>query len=160
MTGKKPIKLKEQHKIFVDAYLADPARDIAKAYRKAFPKCKTNKSALSAGDRLLNSVEYKSVQEYLQQRSEFIRNESNEVMEAREVQVLLTKIGRGELCNKELRYTSVGVQELVDVPARLTERIRALELMGKSYALFTEKVDMTAALNVTVEYDYGEDEEG
>lgn len=46
--------------------------------------------------------------------------------------------------------------EIVEIPARLQDANKAAELLGKAYALFTDKLeaDMDMELNVTV--DYGE----
>ena len=47
--------------------------------------------------------------------------------------------------------------EIVEIPARLADANKAAELLGKAYALFTDKLeaDMDMELNITV--DYGDD---
>ena len=49
--------------------------------------------------------------------------------------------------------------EIVQIPARLSDANKAAELLGKVYALFTDKVeaDMDMELNITVDYG-GKDE--
>lgn len=44
--------------------------------------------------------------------------------------------------------------EIVEIPARLQDANKAAELLGKAYALFTDKLeaDMDMELNVTVDY--------
>ena len=50
--------------------------------------------------------------------------------------------------------------EIVEIPARLQDANKAAELLGKAYALFTDKLeaDMDMELNVTV--DYGDETNG
>ena len=50
--------------------------------------------------------------------------------------------------------------EIVQIPARLQDANKAAELLGKAYALFTDKLeaDMDMELNVTV--DYGDETNG
>ena len=44
--------------------------------------------------------------------------------------------------------------EIVEIPARLADANKAAELLGKAYALFTDKLeaDMDMELNITVDY--------
>ena len=48
--------------------------------------------------------------------------------------------------------------EIVEIPARLADANKAAELLGKAYALFTDKLeaDMDMELNITVDYGDGE----
>jgi phage terminase small subunit len=47
--------------------------------------------------------------------------------------------------------------EIVEIPARLADANKAAELLGKAYALFTDKLeaDMDMELNITVDYGDG-----
>ena len=40
------------------------------------------------------------------------------------------------------------------------ERLKAAELLGKRYALFTEKVEMDADMDLNITIDYGKDDTG
>jgi phage terminase small subunit len=46
---------------------------------------------------------------------------------------------------------------VVEIPARLSDANKAAELLGKAYALFTDKLeaDMDMELNITVDYGDG-----
>ena len=48
--------------------------------------------------------------------------------------------------------------EIVEIPARLADANKAAELLGKAYALFTDKLeaDMDMELNITVDYGDGQ----
>lgn len=50
--------------------------------------------------------------------------------------------------------------EIVEIPARLADANKAAELLGKAYALFTDKLeaDMDMELNITVDYGDGTNE--
>ena len=47
--------------------------------------------------------------------------------------------------------------ELVEIPAKLSDANKAAELLGKRYALFTDKVDLMANMGVTIIDDLPED---
>ena len=50
--------------------------------------------------------------------------------------------------------------EIVEIPARLADANKAAELLGKAYAIFTDKVesDVDMELNITVDYGDGTNE--
>ena len=50
--------------------------------------------------------------------------------------------------------------EIVEIPARLADANKAAELLGKAYALFTDKLesDVDMELNITVDYGDGKNE--
>lgn len=50
------------------------------------------------------------------------------------------------------------VPQLVQVPTKVSDLNKAAELLGKRYALFTDKVDMDTDLDLNITIDYGEDE--
>jgi phage terminase small subunit len=53
-------KLTAQQQRFVDEYLADPELNATRAYRKAYPSCRTDAAANAAASRLLASVKVKA----------------------------------------------------------------------------------------------------
>lgn len=52
------------------------------------------------------------------------------------------------------------VPELVQIPAKLSDANKAAELLGKRYALFTEKVDVSGDVGVKIIDDIGDDSDG
>ena len=62
---------------------------------------------------------------------------------AEEVLEYLTGVQRGEIGEKVPVTGADGVTELVEVPARIKERTRAAELLGKRYGLFTERIEVS-----------------
>ncbi len=49
--------------------------------------------------------------------------------------------------------------EIVEIPARLADANKAAELLGKAYALFTDKIDSDVDMKLEVTIDYGDDAE-
>ena len=47
---------------------------------------------------------------------------------------------------------------MIEKPPDEKERLRAAELLGKRYGLYTEKVDLDADASITVCVDYGDGE--
>lgn len=56
MARKNKNGITDQQQKFADLYRADPERNITKAYRKAYPKCKRDTSAAVSGSKLLKSA--------------------------------------------------------------------------------------------------------
>lgn len=57
------------------------------------------------------------------------------------------------------KTTTTEKPEIVEIPARISDANKAAELIGKAYALFTDRVeqDMDMDLNITVDYGDGDD---
>lgn len=85
------------------------------------------------------------IQMYIAWLNEDLRN--SRIASAQEVAERLTKIARGE--SEEEFVTNKGEIVLKGVDAR--DRIKALELLGKKYAMFTEKVEQDTNINFTVD---------
>lgn len=47
--------------------------------------------------------------------------------------------------------------EIVEIPARLADANKAAELLGKAYALFTDKLDADVDMELNITVDYGDD---
>lgn len=47
--------------------------------------------------------------------------------------------------------------EIVEIPARLADANKAAELLGKAYALFTDKIDSDVDMKLEVTIDYGDE---
>lgn len=50
------------------------------------------------------------------------------------------------------------VPQLVQVPTKVSDLNKAAELLGKRYALFTDKVDMDTDLDLNITIDYGDND--
>jgi len=114
---------------FCESYVA--TGDVTKSYRDNYSTCKTDAGAHVNGTRLLQKPE---IQEYIQELMEKVA--SPKIAEAEEVLQFLTAAMR-------------------DGDSRYAERIKAAELLGKRYKLFTDRVETTGVVQVIFE---GEEE--
>ena len=77
-----------------------------------------------------------------------------DIMEAEEVEYLLSKAARGDMDEKVLvSSTTHGVEEhkFLEKPISNRDRLKALELMGKRNSLFTEKVSVSGEVSISVQ---------
>ena len=144
----------EKQKIFADEYLID--LNATRAYRAAYPNCKKNSSADAAARKLLGKAR---IREYIDARLEEMR--SKRVADAQEVMEHLTEMMRGEI-NEEMVVVEGpgdGCSEarIVEKQVSARDRLKAAELLGKRYGLYTEKVETDMDMELTVKIDYGDD---
>lgn len=139
--------LNDRQGLFVSEYIKD-----MNATQAAIRAGYSQKTAYSQGQRLLKNVEIKRAVDDL-----LLKVRKNNVADAVEIEEYLTAVMRGEM--KETEMINVGnfEQELVEVPAKQTTRIKAAELIGKRYGLWTDRVDLQGDLTLVFEDDYGED---
>ena len=124
--------LNDRQGLFVSEYIKDMNATQA-AIRAGYSK----KTAYSQGQRLLKNVEIKKAVDDL-----LLQVRKNNVADAVEIEEYLTAVMRGKM--KETEMINVGnfEQELVEVPAKQTTRIKAAELLGKRYAMWTDKQEI------------------
>lgn len=150
--------LNKQRELFANEYFID-----LNATQAAIRAGYSEKTAYSQGQRLLKNVE---VQEYLEKLMD--EKKQQLIMKQDEVLERLTRIGRREemeyqvvtLKTKESKWVNIGTEEnpsmkkqsvdteeekIVPIPAKLSDTNKALELLGKRYAMWTDKkeIDLT-----------------
>lgn len=137
------LKLTAKQRIFANEYLID--MNATRAYKKAYASCKKDETAAVNGNRLLRNAK---VKEYIDEQIQKI--EDNSIADAKEVMSYLTKIMRGEDVEETIvvEGTGDGCSEARCISKALNQkdRIKAAELLGKRYALFTEKVEVQAEI--------------
>ena len=143
----------EKQKLFADEYLID--LNATRAYKVAYPNVKNDDTAAAAASRLLRNVK---VQEYIAQR--MAEKESELIADQDEVLRYLTSVLRGKSRAQEIVVEGIGegcseARTMGKAPSE-KERLKAAELLGKRYALFTDKVDMDADMDLNITIDYGE----
>lgn len=147
----------EKQKIFADEYLID--LNATRAYRVAYPAVKKDETAKSAGSRMLTNV---NVKRYINERLEEIHSEKT--ADAKEVMEYLTAVLRGESRSEEIVVEGLGdgvskAKTMEKAPSE-KDRLKAAELLGKRYSLFTDKVEMEADMELNIAIDYGEEGDG
>ncbi len=132
--------VKEKQKRFCEEYLVDCNATQA-AIRAGYSK----KTARAVGQRLLTNVDIKK---YIDQQLQKLKNEK--IADAQEVLEYLTAVMRGEQKEQVALFTGEGVQDLVQKDVSAKDRLKAAELIGKRYALFTEKVELQGETTIQI----------
>lgn len=129
-----------KQKRFCEEYLVDCNATQA-AIRTGYSK----KTARAVGQRLLTNVDIKK---YIEQQFQKLKTEK--IADAQEVLEYLTSVMRGEQKEQVALLTGEGVQDLVQKDVSAKDRLKAAELIGKRYALFTEKVELQGETTVQI----------
>nr|DAE66986.1 MAG TPA: Terminase small subunit [Caudoviricetes sp.] len=137
----------DKQRKFCDEYLIDC--NATRAYKAAYPRIKNDNVAKSAGNRLLTFVDIK---EYIQTRLDEMA--SAKVATAEEIIQYLTSVMRGKSTSEIVVITGYGdgysTAEKVKKNPDEKERLKAAELLGKRYGLFTDKVNVAGTTKVTI----------
>nr|DAH21837.1 MAG TPA: Terminase small subunit [Caudoviricetes sp.] len=144
--------LNHKQKQFYKEWLID-ANATQAAIRAGYSK----KTAYSQGQRLLKNVEG---QKYL---AELMAEKESELIASQdEVLKYLTSVMRGKSQSTEIVVEGIGdgcseARTVLKEPSE-KERLKAAELLGKRYGLYTDKIetDVDMELNITVDYGDGE----
>lgn len=132
---------------FCDEYLIDC--NATRAYKAAYPRIKNDAVARANSSRLLTNA---NIKEYIQTRLDEMA--SAKVATAEEVIQYLTSVMRGESDSEVVVVTGDGdgysSAEKVKKNPDEKERLKAAELLGKRYGLFTDKVNVAGTTKVTI----------
>jgi Phage terminase, small subunit len=137
----------EKQKRFADEYIID--LNATRAYKVAYSSVKNDETAKAAASRLLTNVNVKNyVDEQLQEISD------GKIADATEVMKYLTAVLRGE--EKEEVIVVEGCGDGCSSAVRVNkgigakDRIKAAELLGKRYSIFTDKVQVEGVTAVQI----------
>ena len=142
------MKLNIKQKAFADHFI-----ETGNAYQSAI---KAGYSENYAKGNVIKLLENESVKAYIDERMKQI--ESDRIAKAEEVLAFLSSSLRGEVVEEVVATETVdGMIKPVILKKQLSakDRIKAAELLGKRYALFTEKVDLEGNVGVTIIDDIG-----
>lgn len=133
------LTLKQQK--FADEYII--SLNATAAYKMAYTSVKKDSAARANGSRLLTNA---NVAAYIEERLEEIQSEK--VADQQEIMEYLTSVLRADLTEEQLLVVKDGVGENVELHEKhpdLGARTKAAELLGKRYAMWTDKkqVDLT-----------------
>lgn len=131
-------------RIFADEYLKD--RNATRAYMAAYRNVTKAQTAASAGERLLRNVE---VSAYIHEKLEAMSSAA--VADAREIMEYLTSVMRGESRASVLARDMTGSDRAIEKPPDEKERLKAAELLGKRYGLFSEQVNLNGPVPVIID---------
>lgn len=135
--------LTEKQLRFAEEYIKEP--NATKAYLAAYPSVKKESTANAAGSRLLANVKVSS---YIDEQMKQLQSER--IADATEVLETLTSILRGQKRGTALVGIGMGEQEVTQVEPTLGEKIKAAELLGKRYAMWTDKQQIDGVAQVVI----------
>lgn len=154
--------MKDRQKRFADEYLIDMNAEAA-AIRAGY-------SARYARGNAHKLVANSCIREYIKKRMD--EKEADLIASQDEVLQTLTRVLRREekevvvvTCKqRKSYYDSNGkkvieekeVPKMVEIPAKISDVNKSAELLGKRYALYTDKVDNNVDMELNIVVDYGE----
>ena len=145
-------KMTPKQKRFCDEYLIDLNATQA-AIRAGYSK----KTAYAIGNENLMKPELKK---YIEDR--MAEKESELIADQDEVLRYLTSVLRGESRSEVVVVENVGnfrsEARTMDKYPDEKERLRAAELLGKRYGLYTDRVEQEVDMELSITVDYGDDE--
>ena len=123
----KSLTLKQKQ--FADEYIRT-----GNAYQSAINVGYSEKYAKARSHKMLENV---GINQYIDDNLEIIQKES--IAEADEIMRYLTRVLRGEEKEEILVYVGDGMQEIQTIQPSAKDRIKAAELLGKRYRMWTDK---------------------
>ena len=140
-----------KQKLFADEYLID--LNATRAYKAVYKNCKSDNAAAAFAAKLLRNPK---VKKYVDER--FKQIEGEKIANAQEVMEYLTTVMRGESTSAVLRFVGDGYQKITKKTPDEKERLKAAELLGKRYSLFTDNLKLDSNSVVRIVDDIGADE--
>lgn len=156
----------EKQKRFCDEYLID-----LNATQAAIRSGYSAKTAKQIGQQNLTKLD---IQEYINKRlaekeAELIADQDEilrtltRVLRRQEMDtVVVTCKERSSKYDEKSKKVTIEkeVPQLVQVPTKVSDLNKAAELLGKRYALFTDKVETDVDMDLNITIDYGEEDTG
>lgn len=137
----------DKQRKFADEYLVDC--NATRAYKAAYPRVKSDDVARANASRLLTNANIRS---YIEKQLEEIS--SAKTADAKEVMEYLTSVMRGKsestVCVVENTGNGCSKAKLISKPPDERERLKAAELIGKRFGLYTDKLDVEPAVPVVI----------
>lgn len=125
-----------KQKKFADEYIIS-----GNATESAIKAGYSKKTARSIGNENLTKPDIKS---YIDERMQKL--EDKQIAKQEEVLKYLTSLMRGEKREEVLKGIGMGEQVIVPIDVSAKDRIKAAELIGKRYGMWTDKVDVTGSV--------------
>ncbi len=147
------MKLTAKQKIFCDEYIIS-----LNATQAAIKAGYAQKTAYAIGAENLRKPK---IQDYISERMK--QKESSLIATQDEVLQYLTSVLRGESQTIDTVLVGIGegCQEVQEVEKKPSEkdRLKAAELLGKRYGLYTDKVSADVDMSLDISIDYGDGDE-
>lgn len=141
-------KMTTKQKRFCDEYLID-----LNATQAAIRAGYTAKYANTNAPKLLQIT---TIKDFIAAR--MAEKESALIADQDEVLQYLTSVMRAQSQSSVLARDETGAENVIEKPPDEKERLKAAELLGKRYGLYTEKVEQTVDMDLNITVDYGDSE--
>lgn len=135
------MKLTVKQQKFADEYIR-----LGEVTKAAINAGYSTKSAYAVGSENLKKP---SIKAYIDKRLEELKKES--IAEQDEILQYLTSVMRGEMKEQILVGQGMGYQEIDSMDVGAKDRIKAAELLGKRYRMWTEKVEAEVTTPIFVD---------
>lgn len=135
------MKLTVKQQKFADEYIR-----LGEVTKAAINAGYSTKSAYAVGSENLKKP---SIKAYIDKRLEELKKES--IAEQDEILQYLTSVMRGETTEQTLVGQGEGYQEIDNIDVGAKDRIKAAELLGKRYRMWTEKVEAEVTTPIFVD---------
>lgn len=147
------MKLTAKQKLFCDEYIIS-----LNATQAAIKAGYAEKTAYAIG---AENLKKPKIQSYISERME--QKESSLIATQDEVLQYLTSVLRGESQTTDILLVGMGdgCQEVQEVEKKPSEkdRLKAAELLGKRYGLYTDKISADVDMSLDISIDYGDGDE-
>ena len=145
------IEMKDRQRRFADEYLIDlnaEAAAVRAGYSPRYARGNAYKLVAKSG-----------IKEYIEKR--MAEKESELIADQNEVLRYLTAVMRGESTSEEIIVEGIGdgrskARKLEKTPSE-KDRLKAAELIGKRYGLFTDKIETDVDMDLNITIDYGDE---
>ena len=143
--------MKDRQRRFADEYLIDLNAEAA-AVRAGY-------SPRYARGNAYKLVARSGIKEYIEKR--MVEKESELIADQNGVLRYLTAVMRGESTSEEIIVEGIGdgrskARKLEKTPSE-KDRLKAAELIGKRYGLFTDKIETDVDMDLNITIDYGDE---
>lgn len=143
--------MKDRQRRFADEYLIDLNAEAA-AVRAGY-------SPRYARGNAYKLVARSGIKEYIEKR--MAEKESELIADQNEVLRYLTAVMRGESTSEEIIVEGIGdgrskARKLEKTPSE-KDRLKAAELIGKRYGIFTDKIETDVDMDLNITIDYGDE---
>ena len=140
----------EKQKKFADEYLID--LNATRAYKAAYPNTTTDESAAVCGSKLLRNPK---VRTYLDEQLASLHNKR--IAQVEDIMVYLSEVMFGNSEASVLAMCGDGYQEVIKKPPDEKERLKAAEMLGRRYGMWTDKLETTTNMAVKIVDDIDDD---
>ena len=145
------IEIRDRQRRFADEYLIDlnaEAAAVRAGYSPRYARGNAYKLVAKSG-----------IKEYIEKR--MAEKESELIADQNEVLRYLTAVMRGESTSEEIIVEGIGdgrskARKLEKAPSE-KDRLKAAELIGKRYGLFTDKIETDVDMDLNITIDYGDE---